>query len=98
MGGVDGGTEVTEGGWGTVGGWALLPGPSPRIGVSLPAGGIRVSRGVLWGEPQEQSPHDLLPHVHALHQSLQGRGLGVPWFWGLGGDLVFRGESDPTLG
>lgn len=73
------------------------PAPAPRIGVSLPAGGIRVSCGVLRGEPQDQSPHHLLPHVYALHQSLQGRrGWGGALFLGAGGDLGLGG-SDPTL-
>lgn len=83
-GNMEGDGEVGEAGrkcWGL--GHCCLA-PAPRIGVSLPTGGIRVSRGVLWGEPQDQSPHHLLPHVPALHQSLQGRrGRGVPCFWGV---------------
>lgn len=97
-GGYGGEGEVGEAGrrW-----WAMgcccLP-PAPRIGVSLPAGGVRVGCGVLRGEPQDQPPHHLLPHVHALHQSLQGRrGRGVACSWGLGG-IWGWGGSDPTLG
>lgn len=99
MGDVDGGTEVTEGGWGTVGGWALLPGPSPPYWGCLCPQEAYESAVEYFGEnPKNSPPTTFFPMFMRFIRAYKVGSWGCPGSGGWEGTWFLGGSLTPLWG